>query len=215
MTSWRMSRIPYPKSLEAIGDFDRQIVAMFRDGFDYSTIARKLGAHPRTIAGRAAHINTLVPPGQPPVFESNYGRVPIAKTMDAVNHVDRQLLELFSQGLGYLEIGKRLGMPRQTVATRIVRLRDNLGEHIIPRRHAKPAGGHRNTAEQSMPPAAESRSTAEQSRPGDRAGRVRCLGGCDQHFDSPDRCRIRICARCKAKQRENSDGYTEHRLFTA
>jgi len=200
VTSWRMSRIPYPKSLEAIGDFDRQIVAMFRDGFDYSTIARKLGAHPRTIAGRAAHINTLVPPGQPPVFESNYGRVPIAKTMDAVNHVDRQLLELFSQGLGYLEIGKRLGMPRQTVATRIVRLRDNLGEHIIPRRHGTSAGERRNAA--------------EQSRPGDRAGRVRCLGGCDQHFDSPDRCRIRICARCKAKQRENSDGYTEHRLFT-
>jgi hypothetical protein len=32
-------------------------------------------------------------------------------------------------------------------------------------------------------------------------GRVRCLGpGCDAWFESPGRCRIRLCPKCKAKQ---------------
>lgn len=193
--------IPYPTSLDELSDLDVQIVALLRRGLNYTEIGRHTGIHNRTIAHRATAIRQLhLQHGITLPGPRQDGKTPIARTVDDVGPMDQQLLELFSQGLGYLEIGKRLGMPRQTVATRIVRLRDNLGEHIIPRRHAKPAGEHRNAA--------------EQSRPGDRAGRVRCLGGCDQHFDSPDRCRIRICARCKAKQRENSDGYTEHRLFT-
>lgn len=208
--------IPYPTSLDELSDLDVQIVALLRRGLNYTEIGRHTGIHNRTIAHRATAIRqihlqhgiTLPDPRQD-------GRTPIARTVDDVGPMDQQVIELFRQGLQYMEISRRLCMPRQTVATRIARLRDYLGEHIIPRRHAKPAGEHRNPAEQSRPPAAESRSTAEQSRPGDRAGRVRCLGGCDQHFNSPDRCRIRICARCKAKQRENSDGYTEHRLFTA
>lgn len=30
-------------------------------------------------------------------------------------------------------------------------------------------------------------------------GIVRCLGGCDKKFASPDRCCIRICPSCKRK----------------
>lgn len=215
MSARHGTRIPYPTSLDELSDLDVQIVALLRRGLNYTEIGRHTGIHNRTIAHRATAIRqihlqhgiTLPGPRQD-------GKTPIARTVDDVGPMDQQLIELFRQGLQYMEISRRLCMSRQTVATRIARLRDYLGEHIIPRRHAKPAGEHRNPAEQSRPPAAESRSTAEQSRPGDRAGRVRCLGGCDQHFNSPDRCRIRICARCKAKQRENSDGYTEHRLFT-
>lgn len=196
-------KIPYPTSLDALSEFDRQLVDMCRQGKDYTAIARKLGAHPRTISDRARHINTLVQPGQPPLLDAaHHGRVRISKNPSAINYLDQQIIDLYREGLEYQEIGVRLGgMPRQTIATRIVRLRENLGEHILQRRNSKPSGERRNTADQSKKTA--------------RGGRVRCLGGCDQHFDSPDRCRIRICARCKAKQRENSEGYTEHRLFTA
>ena len=32
-------------------------------------------------------------------------------------------------------------------------------------------------------------------------GRVRCLGpGCAEYFESPDRCCVRLCPKCKAKQ---------------
>jgi len=199
----RKTRLPYPTSLDALSDFDRRIIALCREGKDYTAIASKLGAHPRTISDRARVINSLVQPGQPPVIDSRQrGRVRISKTIDAINPIDQQIIDLYRQGLEYQEIADRLGgMPRQSVATRISRLRDNLGETIIKRRNAGPAGEHRNTA--------------RQSKPTDRAGRVRCLGGCDQHFDSPDRCRIRICPKCKAKHRESGETHTEYRLFTA
>ena len=199
----RKTPVPYPTSLDALSDFDRRIIALCREGKDYTAIASKLGAHPRTISGRARIINSLVQPGQPPVLDSShYGRVRISRHADAINHLDQQIIALYSQGLTHQEIGDRLGgMPRQTVATRIARLRDTLGETILKRRYADPNGEHRNTA--------------SQSEPTDRAGRVRCLGGCDHYFDSPDRCRIRICATCKAKHRESGEIHTGYRLLTA
>jgi hypothetical protein len=36
----------------------------------------------------------------------------------------------------------------------------------------------------------------------DLAGKVRCLGGCNKLFLSPDRLRIRVCPYCKKVQRE-------------
>lgn len=196
-------RIPYPTSLDALSEFDRQLVAMCREGKDYTAIARKLRANPRTISDRARHINTLVPPGQPPLLDSaHYGRVRMSKNPSAINYLDQQIIDLYREGFEYQQIADWLGgIARQTIATRISRLRENLGEHILQRRYAKPAGERRNTAAQSKPTA--------------RSGRVRCLGGCDQHFDSPDRCRIRICPKCKAKHRESGEIHTEYRLFTA
>jgi DNA-binding CsgD family transcriptional regulator len=196
-------KIPYPTSLDALSELGRQLVDMCRQGKDYTAIARKLGANPRTISDRARHINTLVQPGQPPLLDAaHYGRVRISKSPSAINYLDQQIIDLYREGLEYQQIANRLGgIARQTIATRITRLRENLGEHILQRRHGKPSGERRNTADQSKKTA--------------RGGRVRCLGGCDQHFDSPDRCRIRICPKCKAKHRESGETHTEYRLFTA
>lgn len=201
MTSRRC--ITYPTRLDALGELDRQIVALSKAGKDYTEIGHTLGKHPRTISDRVKHINALVQPGKPPVIDlAQHGRFPISKTPDAINPLDQKIIDLYRQGLEFQDISDRLGgISRQTISTRIMRLRDNLGENLLPRRRAMPQGERRNTA--------------EKSKPTDRAGRVRCRGGCDQHFDSPDRCRIRICPKCKAKQRDNSDGYTENRLFTA
>lgn len=202
MSASRGTRIPYPTSLDELCDLDVQITALLRRGLSYNEIGREVGIKERTIGSRVEvlrrlqlqHGITLPDPRQA-------GRTAIARTIDDLGPKDQQLIELFHEGIEYAEIGRLLDMPRQTVATRIARLRENLGENFIPRRHKLPDGEHRTTA--------------RQSGHNERSGRVRCLGGCDQHFNSPDRCRIRICARCKAKQRENSDGYTEHRLFTA
>ena len=128
-------------------------------------------------------------------------RIPYPSSLDDLCPMDQQLLELFRQDTEYAEIGRILNMPRQTVATRICRLRDNLGEELVPRRHRVAAGEHRNTV---MKP-----------RPGDQAGLVRCLGGCDKHFNSPDRCRIRICPSCRNNRKKNPVGLTEPHLFTA
>lgn len=43
------------------------------------------------------------------------------------------------------------------------------------------------------------------------AGRtVRCLGGCDKSFFSPDPLRIRVCCRCRNTERWQSPGPQEH-----
>ena len=43
---------------------------------------------------------------------------------------------------------------------------------------------------------------------------VRCLGGCGQMFQSPDRMRIRICNACKARHRNaaTGGGFDDYRL---
>jgi len=201
MSARRSTRIPYPTSLDELCDLDVQITALLRRGLSCTEIGREVGINDRTISSRVdvlrrlhlQHGITLPDPRQA-------GRTAIARTLDDLGPKDQQLIELFHEGIEYAEIGRLLDMPRQTVATRIVRLRENLGEHFLPRRHKPPDGEHSTTP--------------RQSAHNDRAGRVRCLGGCGQHFDSPDRCRIRICPKCKAKHRESGETHTEYRLFT-
>lgn len=113
---------------------------------------------------------------------------------------DRQIVDMFLQKLPGEEIAQRVQLRTQTVHNIISYLRECLGEHIIPRRHATPDGENR----------ASYRTNAMY---GDRAGHVRCLGGCGETFYSPDRCRIRICANCKRKNLEKTGGIAEHRIF--
>lgn len=45
-------------------------------------------------------------------------------------------------------------------------------------------------------------------------GVVKCLGGCNQQFQSPDRLRIRICPACKRAQAHSSVAFlAEHALL--
>ena len=64
---------------------------------------------------------------------------------------------------------------------------------MAPRR--RPAAGGKPP-----PPPPELRRRLRQHEP----GRVRCLGpGCDDYFESPDHCCIRLCPKCRAKQQRN------------
>ena len=202
MSARKGTRIPYPSTLDELSDLDVQIIDLLRRGLTYTEIGRETGVNERTIGSRVAVLSRLHHQHGIHLPDSRQaGRTPIARTIDDLGPMDQQLLELFQQDTEYAEIGRILDMPRQTVATRICRLRDNLGEELVPRRHRVAAGEHSNTAKQPMP--------------GDRAGLVRCLGGCGDHFNSPDRCRIRICPECKSKRRLTTEGLTEHHLFTA
>jgi hypothetical protein len=59
-----------------------------------------------------------------------------------------------------------------------------------------------------IPVAAPRRSKA----PIDLSGVVRCLGGCERQFHSPDRMRIRICPHCKRLQQAGTVHTAEYSM---
>lgn len=199
--STRRKRVPHPTSLDNLDPIDQQIIANLRHGLNYCEIARIVEMHSATVRDRVSAMRRLHEQQSLPFPERRgYGRNAISTTATDISPLDRQIIDLFAAGSTLTEIAATLGntIARQTVATRLCRLRDQLGEDIVPRR--------RNDC-RSLP-------RDSLSNPADPSGIVRCLGGCGQHFRSPDRCRIRICSRCKSKHAETSS-LTEHRLFTA
>ncbi len=199
--STRRKRVPSPTSLDNLDPIDQQIIAHVRHGLQYAEIARIMEMNSRTVADRCRVLRRLHDQQGLSLPEPRgYGRTAISTAAAEISPLDSQIIDLFAAGSTLTEIAATLGntIAKQTVATRICRLRDQLGEDIVPRRR----NDCRSLAKESL------------SNPADPSSIVRCLGGCGQHFRSPDRCRIRICSRCKSKHAETSS-LTEHRLFTA
>ena len=113
---------------------------------------------------------------------------------------DQRILDLFASGRNYDEIAELVGrspssigghlraLLRRAPALARVRIKKNVVPSVKAPRPRPPA---------TTPPPAK-----PLPPPGD--GWVRCLGGCGQMWDSPDRLRIRICPACKRSTNHNS-----------
>ena len=206
MSRTRTDRRPYPTSLDAIDDEDRAILECIKNGQTYRQAGRVLGINHRTIADRVQAIVRLFPPGEADItLARRMASNRISTSADALSPRDQQIIDFWQEGRETKEIARITNLLPNSVASRIGRLRENLGTDLVPLRNIL-----RDTTNLERGPAKPTKTSQRQP---DRAGRVRCLGGCNQHFDSPDRCRVRICPVCKARRRNDTGGLAEHRIF--
>lgn len=111
--------------------------------------------------------------------------------------------ELRNAGMSYPEISAHTGFALGSIH-RLMHIADGTPIDASDEKRAKKLADRKKYAEL-HPFRRETKQSAE----------VRCLGGCGQMFQSPDRMRIRICNACKNRHRNaaTGGGFDDYRLI--
>lgn len=175
--------IPISVSKDRLNAFDQQIVDMRARQMSHVQIGMELGYSDRMIATRWRRIKLL----PDTVDDAEADRIMASKarstgelpTSEAeMCERDRKMLELRKRGMLMRDIAEEVGCTRKYVSERLIRLRQALGESVVP----KAAG--------------KSESTSCSSGTGDVPAIIKCMC-CREDFRSWSRTRNRICKDCK------------------
>lgn len=201
----RKARIPLPQSADEIGELDRQIIAHLVAGTERRRIAALLGfASAPALSVRVHRLRAILPPGSIPAAAP---REPHSRSPEYLTPLDRRILTLHKAGHLAPQIARELAISTFNVKHRIENLRQILPDGSLPAKKSYRKPVRRDAPDPCEVPAPQQRLQTDPS------GIVRCLGGCERQWKSPDRLRIRICQSCKDKRRNSGTAYDEYRII--
>lgn len=175
---------------------DREILAMRAEKMSYAQIAEKTGMQPRAINSRIALLKSR--------FVTDPDDVQLNRISRPFSQQDgNTVMAMRAAGMTFVEISKETGFAVGSMHT------------IMSKAAGKPVIS-RSIEQKAARAIADRKARAIAKGPVKRKSAplemVRCLGGCEQQFPSPDRMRIRICPSCKSAHKNISTAAEDFRL---